>query len=221
MRANALILAFAAWAATSCGGSQKGPPRHRIDPKAPSYDVSVWIEDDPRLPKELMLRGCGLWNVMRVTCHETADKALADVRVYADDGECVVKTPDDGKTHTTLAWAYSGGDIKMMMRCLTHTGSLYDAKQLARVMGHEAGHQVGIWDHVPYPPTCEDAKTHPSGRKVCGPALMNPYDNEKIDYVTDIDALAFDVRDPLHSVLLEDVPSKDLPDCVYRLPDRP
>jgi hypothetical protein len=220
MRANSLFLVFTAWTAISCGATAKSP-RHVPDPHAPSYTVTVWVETDARLPKALMLKGCGLWNVMKVTCRETADKDMADIRVYADDGECVIKTPDDGKTHTTLAWAYSGGDIKMMMRCLTHEGGVYDAAQLGRVMGHEAGHQVGIWDHVPYPPECEDAKTHPSGKKVCGTALMNPYDNPKVDFVTEIDAMAFDLRDPQHSVLLNDAPNKDVPDCVYYGPDRP
>ena len=170
-----------------------------------------------------MFQGCAKWKAKNVTCVEASSKAIADVRIYADDGVCVTKddngTPDDpkdDKTRTTLAWAYSGGDIKMMMRCLTQKDGAYDAHQFAAVVTHEVGHQLGIWDHVPYPPACEDAKTHPSGRKVCGTAVMNAYYNEKIDYVTDIDALAFDVRDVKYSVLVSDVPRKDHPDCVYR-----
>ena len=150
-------------------------------------------------------------------------KATADIRIYAEDDVCVVKddngTPDDPKDDrmaTTLAWAYSGGDIKMMMRCLTQKDGVYDAHQFAAVVTHEVGHQLGIWEHVPYLPKCEDAKTHPTGAKVCGKAVMNPYYDEDVDYVTDVDALAFDMRDPKYSVLVSDVPPKDLPDCIFR-----
>lgn len=221
MRARAVVLALAAWTASSCGSGQK-PGRHTPGPADKAFTVEVWIEDDPRLPKKLMLEGCGEWKAKRVSCVEVKETWMADIRVYADDGACVLTddmgTPDpkDDKTRTTLAWAFSGGDIKMMMKCLTHdAANVYDAAQLRRVMGHETGHQVGIWDHVPYEPACEDAKTHPTGKKVCGLALMNPYDNPKIHFVTEIDALAFDLRDPKHSVLVSDVPRKDTPDCVY------
>lgn len=224
MRARALLLVLAAWAASSCGGSQR-PRKHKPGPADVSYTISVWIEADPRMPKDVVLKGCAEWKAKRVTCVETASRELAQVRVYADDGECVVKddndTPDDPKDdrmRTTLAWAYWGGDIKMMMRCLTHEGPAYDAHQFAAVVTHEVGHQLGVWSHVPYPPKCEEAKTHPSGKAVCGTAVMNPYYNKEVDYVTEIDALAFDVRDPKYSILVSDVPHKDHPDCVYRTP---
>lgn len=228
MRANTLILAFAAWTATSCGGSQK-PKGHVPDPSDVPYVIDVWVEDDPRMPKALVFKGCAPWKAKNVACVEAPSKAFADIRVYADDGECVLMddmdTPDDpkdDKKRTTLAWAYSGGDIKMMMRCLTHEDGVYDAHQFTAVMTHEIGHQLGIWNHVPYLPKCEGAKTHPSGKKVCGVAVMNPYYDKDVTVVTDVDALAFDVRDKRYSVLVDDVPHKDRPDCVYRVPaDRP
>ncbi len=223
MRANTLILALAAWSASSCGAGQKPPKVHKPDAADVPYQIEVWVEDDPRIPKDLVFKGCAAWKAKNVTCVETSALELAGIRIYADDGECVVNddmdTPDDpkdDKKRTTLAWAYSGGTIKMMMKCLTRKEGVYDAKQLAGVVTHEVGHQLGIWEHVPYPPKCEDAKTHPSGRKVCGTAVMNPYYNEDVDYVTDIDALAFDLRDPKYSVLVSDVPAKDIPDCIYR-----
>lgn len=227
MRANALLLALAAWAATSCGSSQKPPSKgYRPDAGDPPYAITVWVESDPRLPKDLVFKGCAAWKAKNVTCTEASSKTFAQIRVYADDGECRVKddmgTPDDpkdDKTRTTLAWAYSGGDIKMMMRCLRQKGSGYDAKQIAGVVTHEVGHQLGIWEHVPYPPKCEDAKTHPKGGKVCGVAVMNPYYDDDVDYVTAIDALAFDLRDPRYSVLVNDVPTKDVPDCIYTAHD--
>lgn len=225
MRANVFLLTLAAWAASSCGSSQKPPKGHRPDAKDVPYEIGVWVEDDPRMPKNVVFKGCAAWKAKNVTCVETPSKELADIRIYADDGVCVVTddmgTPDDpkdDKKRTTLAWAYSGGDIKMMMRCLTSKDGVYDAHQFAAVVTHEVGHQLGVWEHVPYPPKCESAKTHPTGGKVCGTAVMNPYYDEKVDYVTDIDALAFDLRDPRYSVLVNDVPTKDLPDCVYRTP---
>jgi hypothetical protein len=225
MRANALLIALAAYAASSCGGSQKPPKGHKPDATDVAYTIDVWVEDDPRMPKDVVFTGCAKWKAKNVTCVQTEMKATADIRIYAEDDVCVVKddngTPDDPKDDrmaTTLAWAYSGGDIKMMMRCLTQKDGVYDAHQFAAVVTHEVGHQLGIWEHVPYPPKCEDALEHPSGVKVCGKAVMNPYYDEKVDVVTEIDALAFDLRDPKHSVLVIDVPHKDLPDCVYRSP---
>lgn len=222
MRANTLFLALAAWAATSCGGSQK-TKGHKPEPSDVPYTIDIWVEDDPRMPKDLVFKGCAAWKAKNVTCAESLSKELADIRVYADDGQCVVMddmdTPDDpkdDKKRTTLAWAYSGGDIKMMMRCLKHAGDAYDAKQLAGVVTHEVGHQLGIWEHVPYLPKCEGAQTHTSGSKVCGVAVMNPYYDDDVDYVTGIDALAFDMRDPRYSVLVSDVPPKDVPDCIFR-----
>lgn len=224
MRANTLFLTLAAMAASSCGASQKPPNKgYRPDAEDVVYKVQIWIEADPRLPKGLVLKGCSAWKAKNVGCVETASKDFADIRIYADDGTCVLlddndtpNDPKDDRKHTTLAWAYSGGDIKMMMRCLTHTGDVYDSKQIGGVVTHEVGHQLGIWGHVPYPPKCEDAKTHPSGGKVCGQAVMNPFYDEDVDYVTDIDALAFDLRDPKYSVLVSDVPAKDTPDCIFR-----
>lgn len=223
MRANALLLTLAAWAATSCGASQKPPKGHKPDAADVAYEIDVWVEADPRMPKDLVFKGCAAWKAKNVTCVETSALELADIRVYADDGECVVVddmgTPDDpkdDKKRTTLAWAYSGGTIKMMMRCLSHKGDAYDAKMIAGVVTHEVGHQLGIWEHVPYPPKCEEAKTHATGAKVCGKAVMNPYYDDDVDYVTDIDAMAFDLRDPRYSVLIDDVPDKDVPDCIYR-----
>lgn len=221
MRANALILTLAAWAASSCGGSPKTKSNTPSAADIP-YVVTVWVQNDPRMPKEVVFKGCAAWKAKKVTCVEAVEKAFADIRVYADDGACVrnddMGTPDDpsdDKKRTTLAWAYSGGDIKMMMGCLKRKDGVYDAHQFSAVVTHEVGHQLGIWSHVPYPPACEKAKEHPSGRKVCGVAVMNPYYDKDVTVVTEIDALAFDVRDKRYSVLSSDVPRKDIPDCVY------
>ena len=141
------------------------------------------------------------------------------MRIYADDGECSGVDPKDNKPHKYLAWAHSGGDIRMMMRCMRHgLDGVYDRKQFAGVVGHEVGHQLGIWNHVPEASECKEAKKHPSGKDVCGEALMNAYYSDAVDAVTAIDQLAFDLRDPKYSVLVSDEPHPDLPDCIFRLP---
>lgn len=215
MRANVLFLTFAAWAAASCGSNPKPPKGHRPDPADVRYDVGIWVEDDPRMPKALILAGCEAWSAKGVHCHEASDLGRARIRVYADDEACVDTHPDTGKPRTVLAWAHAGGMVRMMGKCLAMKGEAFDPHQLKAVMTHEVGHQLGIWDHVPYAPECKDAKSHPGGRKVCGPAIMNPHYNPRIDYVTEIDALAFDVRDHEHSVLIGDIPEAERPDCVY------
>ena len=220
MRANALLLTLAAWAASlSCGGPQ-GPREHRPGGHATAYTVRIWIQPDARLPRAAIMSGCGKWLAERVTCLEVGTPELAKIRVYADDRDCVAKD-DQGKPTGSLylAWAFQGGDIKMMMGCMGHTGGVYDTHEFSAVVTHEVGHQFGIWDHVPTDCKDKDAKTHSGdGRKICGPAVMNAYYHKDIDYVTDIDAMAFDERDVDYSVLVGDMPKKDTPSCVYELP---
>jgi len=221
MRANALLLTLAAWAASSCGGPQ-GPKEHRPGGPGPAYTVRIWIQSDARLPRAAILAGCGKWQAERITCLEVGTPELAKIRVYADDDACHVTDPRDSadKTvHTYLAWAFQGGDIKMMMLCMPHKDAAYDPKYFSGVVTHEVGHQLGIWDHVPLSCKDKDVKIHSGdGRKICGKAVMNPYYDPDIDYVTDIDAMAFDERDVDYSVLVGDLPKKDTPDCVYELP---
>jgi hypothetical protein len=64
------------------------------------------------------------------------------------------------------------------------------------VMGHEVGHELGIWEHVP--PDCKKGVT------ICGRALMNPTYDPDVDYITPIDALAFDARNLLYAVVTTD-----------------
>lgn len=220
MRANALILTLAAWAASiSCGGQQR-PGEHHPGDDAAAYTLRVWIQSDPRLPRDAVLNGCAKWRAKRVTCLEVGKPELAKIRVYADDDACRVADPkDSGIWHTYLAWAFRGGNIKMMMGCMPHVGAVYDAHAFSAVVTHEVGHQLGIWDHVPEDCKDTEVKTHAKdGRKICGQAVMNPYYRKSVDYVTDIDAMAFDEREVNYSVLVGDIREKDTPDCVYELP---
>lgn len=219
MRASNLILALAAWTAASCV-PWGNPKEHHPGGAGPAYTVRIWIQQDSRLPRVAILNGCAKWKAERITCLEVAAPELAKIRVYADDRDCVVKD-DQGKPNGNLylAWAYQGGDIKMMMGCMSHKGQDYDTHEFSAVVTHEVGHQLGIWDHVPL--SCDDkgVKTHAKdGRKICGQAVMNPFYSPAIDYVTDIDAMAFDERNVDDSVLVGNLPKKDTPDCVYELP---
>lgn len=222
MRVIRLFVVFAVWVSVSCGSDRKRPRAHVPDLSDIRRDVSVWVESDARMPKELIFKGCEAWKAREVFCFESASEDSADVRVYASDDKCVLNdnngTPEDrsdDKLFTALALAYSGGDIKMMMGCLARAKGVYDSHQLSAVAIHEIGHQLGIWEHVPYKSACKDALTHPSGRKICGLAVMNRHYNAKIDYVTEIDSLAFDLRESEKSVLASHGPEESGPICVY------
>lgn len=220
MRKN-LVVVVVAWIGLSCGCGSSPPKlkRYKHEPPEKAYSLAIWIEDDARMPADLVLAGCGPWKAEGVTCTRTSKKDEAAIRVYADDGECQ-RWDDKSKRHrTTLAWAFVGGDIKMMMKCLTLENGIVQSVQLSGVVTHEIGHQTGIWEHVPY--ACDKAKKHEaSGNPICGVAVMNPYFNPNVVVLTDVDAMAFDERDMYYSVLVSNPPPKDpsVPDCVYYAP---
>lgn len=211
------MLALIAWLGLSCGSSPPKAKPPKGGPPEGAWRLMIWIEDDPRMPADVVLEGCAPWKIMGVTCERTADKAVAAVRVHSDDGACQRWDDKAKRQRTTLAWAFHGGDIKMMMKCLTMERGAVQRRQLAGVVTHEIGHQVGVWEHVPY--ACKDAKIHAaSKRPICGIAVMNPYYDPQVVEPTEIDAMAFDERDPLYSVLVSSPPPSDAPDCVYFAP---
>jgi hypothetical protein len=208
MRFPAMTLS--AFFALSCG-----PSVPRYQPKAPDEPVAavaIWIEEDADLPAAAVATGCDVWGVKGVVCASAAAKELADIRIRADHKAC----EKNGKGTTTLALAYWGGDIEINVDCFKKSGKL-DRHMLSAVVAHEVGHQFGIWEHVPE--SCDSKPTvHPNGKPVCGQALMNPYYEPAVYFVTPVDSLAFDLRDPFYSVLVSDVPRSDAPDCVYYAP---
>jgi hypothetical protein len=216
MRLGKSFLVFVAVASAACGAGAK-PRIYHPTADDPTQTVRIWIQDDVRMPKPRVMAGCAEWNVKRVYCIEVSDPSAADIRVYAKDEECRDKDPETKKDRTVLAWAFSGGDIWMMAKCIDTKDGVFDSRQLAGVVTHEIGHQFGIWEHVER--SCDGVtRTHRSGKKICGVAVMNPYYDEKVLQITEIDAMAFDEHDPDHSVLVTDVPRKDTPDCVYYAP---
>ncbi len=186
-------------------------PRY-VNPTArsgPRYYVHVWVE--PGLSSDDADAGCEIWSEEGVACVIVHDREYADVAVEADRRPCVPH--DDGLR--TLAEAYQGGRIVFYTRCFMDGGS-FDRGQFRTVMGHEIGHEIGIWEHVPL--ECGDgALRHPDGHRICGRAIMNPLYDKDVSFMTPVDSLAFDVRDPAISVLVADkAPPPDRPDCVYR-----
>lgn len=188
-------------------------PRY-ADPIArasPRFMVHLWVQ--PGLSSEDALAGCEVWRDKGVACALVRDPDEAEVRVYADAKPCVPH--DDGLR--TLAEAYQGGKVVFYTACFMD-GSTFDRHQFRAVMGHEVGHEIGVWEHVPL--ECDDrCARHPNGTRICGRALMNPLYDKDVYAITPTDALAFDVRDPMVSVLVEVAdrpPPPDRPGCVYK-----
>lgn len=224
MRLPALILAVTVWSTASC--LPKSEPAHPR-PRGQAFTVKIWIQADPRIPRAAVLNGCNKWRTLNVTCVETDDPMDAKIRLRADDGECHVfdkpnaPKPDDDedqkspREHWYLAWAHAGGDIRMMMRCLSHSGDKYDEHQFMGVAAHEVGHELGIWRHVPRSCSSEKVKKHAEDDKpICGDAVMNEYYHHDTVDLTEVDAMAFDERSFETSALIGDTPRLP-PTCGY------
>src|ERR1041385_7448873 len=118
MRLNATILTLAAWAGSPSCFSQANK-EHKPGADTPAYTLNIWIQPDPRLPREAVMNGCAKWKAERITCALVDKPELARVRIYANDDPCHVQDKKDPTVwHTYLAWAHQGGDIKMMMQCM-------------------------------------------------------------------------------------------------------
>jgi hypothetical protein len=171
-----------------CGGKVDRPTFETL-PDGRSL-VRVWVQDHQDLDVDTMIDGCGVWWPEKFVCEREKVAAQADVQVYADDGPCVKEA--DG--HFTLATSYHDAVIVFNVKCFDRNpdGSIA-LRELHGVMGHEIGHEIGVWDHVP--PTCMGGeKVASDGERVCGIALMNPDYNGAIDSMTWEDQLAYETR---------------------------
>jgi hypothetical protein len=201
----------------SCGSLQL----RRAAPDPPSTFqrrvIKIWAEPSPNFDRNALLEGCNVWLVKGVSCELVDQDWKAHIRVY-DDPKAECKT--DGDSSYALAVAYEGGKIVMMTPCMRKWLGFGGIRRemFQTVFSHEVGHELGIWDHVPE--SCDpkdlkprkvkvDGKTntytqvikvHPNGQPICGQALMNPAYEPGVDVPTEIDALAFDVRDLTNSV---------------------
>ena len=203
-----LFLTAFSYAASSCASG----PRHPNWPPLPGVTVTVrlWVEDSPNLDKDDLMKGCMGWRHKGVTCVATANVMAADIRVHEDTKDCVKNKDDD---YYTLAYAYRGGDIHVRTKCF-FWGKKINAAKLRTVVTHEVGHELGIWEHVPLECTGK-APVHPTGKAICGPAVMNPIYDSGVPEITEIDGLAFDVRDLNVAVVADHEGPKGGPDCVY------
>lgn len=207
---------FAAAALCGCAGEIDGPPGS-WSPAGPSDDgtitVSVWVQDHPLLRHNAATDGCDLWYPEGIRCDLVADEKDADVRIYAYDGEC---TKNPNGTYT-LATAYPDRSVVVRTKCFgpTPEGAINDFAFMT-VMGHEVGHQLGIWLHVPEK-CAEPHLTHPTGGPLCGQALMNPLYDPNVSFMTAYDHLAFEMRDRDLSVIAggEPAASGGAPTCEY------
>lgn len=212
-RTSRMMAIFAA-AVAGCAGQIDGQPYVPDGPPSEMHTVTLWIQDHPALRHNTAVLGCDIWYPEGIRCAITADERSADVRVYAHDVPCMAR--DDGTF--TLATAFGDHTIVFETQCFGRDadGGI-DAHAYRTVMGHEVGHQLGIWAHVPE--TCaEPHATHPTGGPLCGQALMNAFYDGNISFMTAMDHLAFEMRDRDASVLPGRKPGSSMsaePICVF------
>lgn len=157
--------------------------------------IDLWVEDDPDLPPIDVKEGCELWLPKGVQCRLISTELLGEVRVYAAREPC--REAEGGGY--VLATAESNGRVRVFLECLRElfepdpSGGA-SRRVLRLIIGHEAGHEAGMWWHVPE--DCAEAeRTHPESGPLCGEALMNPEIDPNTCFITPTDAAAFDLRD--------------------------
>jgi len=182
----------------SCGHS----PIHGAVPagKPPLYLATLWIQEDPLLPPQLVLEGCQAWAPLGVGCKIVQNPGDALVRFNAVRTPC---TPDPKEHTIIIATAHSDRHIEMLVNCLVGNDGKPDELKIRMVVAHEFGHEEGIWKHVPL--ECDDKDTTyvmmPDGKKLCGEAVMNPVYDDDVTEITDMDGHAFDMRDRNYTII--------------------
>lgn len=195
-----VVLAFCAALAASCN-QYRG-----------AY-VTVWIADNPEVPRHFLVDGCRSWEGFGLTCDPVTYRGDADITVEFSDEPCASPLADA----YTLDAGYS--HIRVWTRCFVGKDGHVQGQGIKLVFAHEIGHALGL-QHVPS--SCDiDAyvwerdnvdpemklRRHPNGRIVCGAALMNPAGwHAETDGPTDVDAMEFDLRDRVKAVLMPDYP---------------
>jgi hypothetical protein len=202
MRSFGILCAAAAF----CGACENRPPEvpetcgKGLEPYVGTPEtfrtVRIWVQDDAELSPIDVKEGCETWLPKGVQCELVPHELLGDVTVYAVREAC---REDEANGGYVLATAESNGRIRVFLECLrlvwpTEADGV-DPRVLRLVVGHEVGHEAGMWWHVPE--DCAEAeRVHPSGAPVCGEALMNPQLDPNTCFLTEADGLAYDVRDP-------------------------
>jgi len=194
----------------SCGSGAKA---YRPTGDEKPIPLTIWIDGNAKLSEADTLKACDEWKPKGIRCFVVEDKDKSSIQVYAENEKECPKNKDD--TYT-LATAWRGGRIVFNMKCFGAIGKP-DLHKFRAVMVHEIGHQLGIWDHVPHDCKSGKPKKHPSGKSVCGVAVMNPMYDKDVFVITVVDGLAFDIRDEFIAVVVDGPgASPDEPVCTYR-----
>lgn len=188
----------------------------------PVFVAKIWVQDDPHMPKDLVLDGCALWAPVGVACRLVDKPADAHVRFLPMKDPCVAtRRSKSAAPKVTIATAHSDGHVEMHVNCIVGADGKLDKTKFATVVGHELGHELGIWDHVPLECDDRDQKyvTLSSGEKLCGEAMMNPDYDDDVTELTDMDGHAFSHRDKVYSIFrpvdLGPPPSRPEIICTY------
>jgi hypothetical protein len=185
------------------------------EPSAPTT-ATFWMQHDPDLSDEDILAACDMWAPKGLLCEIAATEQAAKVTIVPDHGEC----PAHKGGGYILAEAYASLPkgkmwIKVYVECLrdlyVHDEDDHLSRQATKlVLGHEIGHESGIWDHVPL--SCDESKATSQAeidmmrQGICGPSLMNPVMDPNVCFITDHDARAYDRRDTTGNFLTEETP---------------
>lgn len=196
----------------ACGDNLTAPSADTCGAGLEPYDgpanapttVKIWVQPDSDLDTDAAQEGCELWMPKGLSCDVIATESGAAARIYASHDACV--EAEDGGYVLAVAW--EGGNILVYAECVRKLFIAEEADGINRqalklILGHEIGHQTGMWWHVPA--TCEDAAAADDFEKglvrmgVCGPSLMNARIDTDVCFMSDLDAAAYDLRDPTHS----------------------
>lgn len=163
--------------------------------------ISIWTEADPDLGDADALAGCDLWDPVCLQGAAEASESAAEVRIHALHDACV---PDPNGGGYVLAISTGGGDIDVELECLRKLfppdpDGHISRQVLKLVLGHELGHQSGMWWHVPA--ACDDGAAASDFEKslvqmgICGTALMNADLDPILLGITELDVEAYALRD--------------------------
>jgi hypothetical protein len=209
---SALVLA-------ACGGNnapQSAPETCTSAAGPGAYTtIPIWVQDDPDFGISEAVQGMDLWQPKCLKGKMVATETEAVARIYGSHVACV---RDDSSGGYVLAVSAPGGKIVVYLECIHDLFPLDSDGHISRLMlklvlGHELGHESGMWFHVPA--TCDETKVASDVEKnlvkagICGKALMNAFIHQDITAITDFDSQAYDMRDASSSTfphLVEGMP---------------
>lgn len=172
-------------------------------------NVTVWIAPEHQeFKRQVFQDGCRFWNGFGQTCNLVDHRGDADITVTFTEDDCGKWLAYD--VNNVNGWP----TIVVYAKCfVTDKNGNLPLDVLRRTFAHEFGHALGL-EHVP--PGCDlDSYVwsrdhvdpnltpirHPSGKVICGPAIMNPSINNSLNAITEADKMNFDIRTRANAVL--------------------